>query len=62
MLTLTKHEADVVVTTLAVLAVLVVLLEIWTTINMRQLEKDMEQIRKNWEAEELADKENPGNG
>ena len=62
MLTLTKHEADVVVTTLAVLAVIVVLLEIWTTINMRQLEKDMEQIRKNWEAEELADKENPGNG
>ena len=62
MLTLTKHEADVLLATLAALAIVVVLLEIWTTINMRQLEKDMEQIRKNWEAEGLADKENPGNG
>ena len=62
MFTLTKHEADVLVAALAVLAVILVLLEIWSAINMRQIEKDMEQIRKNWEAEGLADKENPDNG
>lgn len=62
MLTLTKHEVDVLVAALAVLTVILVLLNIWSAINMRQIEKDMEQITKNWEAEGLADKENHGNG